>query len=668
MRVLNMLFACCLTLALGIPAIAAEVYRGPYLQQASSDDVVVVWRTDGEIEPVLRYGASPEALDQSVAGDAITLRTSADVDAPEGTPQLFHATEQDLEEADEGKYISTIPGTWQYEASVTGLKPGTTYYYAVYNGDTQIAGGDQDHFFKTYQPEGTAADLRVWVVGDSGTGGNDQAMVHDAMQEFTTKTDRPLDLYLHVGDMAYGDGTDEEFQKNFFAPYQETLRNTVCWPTMGNHEGHTSRGTTGVGPYYDAYVVPVKGEVGGAPSGTEAYYSFDIADVHFVCLDSHDLDRSPDAPMAQWLRADLEQADAKWLVAFWHHPPYTKGSHDSDVEGQLIEMRENFMPTLEAGGVDLVLAGHSHIYERSMLIDGAYATPTTADGVILDDGDGRVGGDGAYTKSEGLNPHEGTVAMVAGHGGAGTSRRGTMPVMREILLEYGSVLLDFQGDTLTGTMVDKHGKRRDVFSMIKRGTVPAREPIVDPWQPKHDLSQISRFRLHFESEEQGATPEGWTIVSGADTGKAGVDSRDLIVTAADTNVVGVYEELTVREFEYEALFELPEDGGTAAGVVFGYTDPQNYWALLVDADNDEMTVVQVKNGDALLLETVEVDVEQDKLLKLEMAGGGRRLEVEFRNEDVIRTLLPEEVPEGSLGFIVEAGSTGSFLRFDIERD
>src|SRR5688572_22310185 len=62
------------------------------------------------------------------------------------------------------------------------------------------------------------------------------------------------------------------------------------------------------------------------------------------------------------------------------------------------------MPILEEAGVDLTLTGHSHIYERSMLIDGAYSTPTTARGVVLDDGDGNPAGDGAYLKGAGLQP------------------------------------------------------------------------------------------------------------------------------------------------------------------------------------------------------------------------------------------------------------------------
>ena len=186
--------------------------------------------------------------------------------------------------------------------------------------------------------------------------------------------------------------------------------------------------------------------------------------------------------MAEWLREDLHQTDSDWLIAFWHHPPYTKGSHDSDVEGQLIEMRQEIVPILEARGVDVVLTGHSHIYERSMLMDGAYATPTVAEGVILDDGDGNPTGDGAYRKSAGLNPHEGTIQIVAGHGGAGVSRKGTMPVMREIVVENGSVILDLDGDTLVGHMINRKGVIRDVFSIVKKGKVQVKR-IENPWQP-----------------------------------------------------------------------------------------------------------------------------------------------------------------------------------------
>ena len=298
------------------------------------------------------------------------------------------------------------------------------------------------------------------------------------IRDRTYTTDSPIDFYLHVGDMAYGKGTDQQFQERFFEPYQKTLQEKVCWASMGNHEGFNSSGKTGVGPFYDAYVCPTKAEAGGIPSGTETFYSFDYGNIHIICLNSHDIDRRPQGAMAKWLVRDLAQTKAKWIVGFWHHPPYTKGTHDSDRERQLVEMREYIMPILEDGGVDLVLSGHSHIYERSMLIDRAYHTPTTARGVVFDDGDGNPSGDGPYRKSGRVTPHNGTVAIVTGHGGAlGRNSKGVIPLMRSIVLDHGSTMLDIKGDTLTGVMLDLRGRERDRFQILKRGKVE--QSIVD---------------------------------------------------------------------------------------------------------------------------------------------------------------------------------------------
>src|SRR5262249_55001162 len=167
-----------------------------------------------------------------------------------------------------------------------------------------------------------------------------------------------------------------------------------------------------------------------------------------------------------WLHLDLERTKADWIFAYFHHPPYTKGTHDSDREKQLIEMRKHIMPILESGGVDVVLAGHSHIYERSMLMDGAYDTPTVAEGVILDDGEGDPRTGEPYKKSVGNQPNGGTIQVVAGNGGTVVGRKGTMPVMRKIVVEHGSVIIDIDGDTLRGTMINKFGEVKDVFELV----------------------------------------------------------------------------------------------------------------------------------------------------------------------------------------------------------
>ena len=442
----------------------SEFVRQPYVQLATDSSISIVWRTDKTMKPIVRWGASPEELTGFVPDAQIVTREHP---SKGGSNPLFKDAPAE---------------TRQFEASITGLKPQTTYYYAIFDGEKRITPADASYRFKTHPVPGTETPVHFWVVGDSGTGSKDQAAVHTAMVNHVKKIGSPLDLYLHVGDMAYTHGTNQQFSDKFFKMYEPTLRHTVCWASMGNHEGHTSKGATGIGPFYDAYICPTKGEAGGLPSGKEAFYSFDFGKVHFICLDSHDLDRRPTGEMAQWLKADLEKTKADFLVAFFHHPPYTKGSHDSDREHQLIEMREHIMPILESGGVDLVFTGHSHIYERSMLHDGAYATPSVAEGVILDDGDGDPKGDGAYRKSAGLQPRNGTVSVVTGHGGTRNRRSGSHPLMKRILVEHGSCLITIKGDTILGEMLNSKGEIRDTFAIKKSGTVE-HTPIANPWQP-----------------------------------------------------------------------------------------------------------------------------------------------------------------------------------------
>jgi hypothetical protein len=351
---------------------------------------------------------------------------------------------------------------------------------------------------------------------------------------------------------------------------------------MGNHEGATSKGNTGIGPYYDAYVVPARGESGGVPSGTEAYYSFDYARVHFICLDSHDLDRKPTGAMAQWLRLDLERTKADWIIAFFHHPPYSKGSHDSDREKQLVEMRTHIMPILDSGGADVVLTGHSHIYERSMLMDGAYATPTIAENVILDDGDGDPNGDGPYQKSSGIHPNQGGIQVVAGHGGTRVSRKGTMPVMRKIIVEHGSVIVDIDGDTLTGTMLNKFCEVRDTFSLVKRGRITPRR-ILNPWQPPdwkpprspgdddvsaeppEDYITVIPRNAEWYYLNEDPDSQSWTQLdfdaSDWKVGQAGFGYADDDDRTVLTNMLGNYARIYIRrEFEVEHADYVAEIG------------------------------------------------------------------------------------------------------------
>jgi hypothetical protein len=223
-----------------------------------------------------------------------------------------------------------------------------------------------------------------------------------------------------LGDNAYCCGADNEYQSYVFEVYPELLRQVVVWPTVGNHDTSQSPVLSDDFPYYRIFTMPTNAEAGGVASGSEHYYSYDHANIHFICLDSMAaVLRQPNSAMLQWLRADLANNTRDWVIAYWHHPPYTKGTHDSDYEGDLIEMRQNVLPILEDYGVDLVLCGHSHVYERSYLIDGHYGSSSTFSAAnVIAGGDGRGNGTGAYVKpAGGLGEHRGTVYVVDGSSG-----------------------------------------------------------------------------------------------------------------------------------------------------------------------------------------------------------------------------------------------------------
>lgn len=431
-----------------VPALAQaqQIVRGPYLQQGTPTSIVVRWRTDVPTDTAVRYGTTPGKL---------------------------------------GHEAKTKWKTTEHIMILEGLAPSTKYHYAIGNSEKTLLGDASTHFTTSPQP-GSRQPIRTWVIGDAGTAsakGNEglQAKVRDAYYQHTGN--RPTDLWLMLGDNAYGNGTDAEHQVAVFDIYSELLRKSVVWPTLGNHDAGSATSVTQSGVYYDIFTLPTLGQAGGLMSGTEAYYSFDYGNIHYICLDSEGSDRAVGGAMLTWLKHDLASTRQDWIIAYWHHPPYTKGSHDSNTEAKLVEMRTNAVPILEAGGVDLVLTGHSHSYERSFLLNGHYGKQDTLTAKMkLDAGDGRIDGKGSYRKAT-LGPamHEGAVYVVAGSSGKvslqneKSAARGFLdhPAMLVSLARLGSLVLDVDGNRLDATFLSETGERLDYFSIVKGKTPPA---------------------------------------------------------------------------------------------------------------------------------------------------------------------------------------------------
>ncbi len=431
---LNLLFLCFVLLLAGChsdndPVEPLELTRGPYLQIATPTSIIIKWRSSIPTYSVVYYGSSIHNLSSRVRSPSPTI---------------------------------------DHEILLENLQPDTRYYYHVDNIDRQPATGNVDFSFVTSPSQGTNKPTRIWVLGDSGTANSNAAAVRDAYKTFTGT--REAELMLMLGDNAYRSGTDEEYQLAVFDMYPSILRKIPIWPTFGNHEGHSSNSKDETGPYYDIFTLPTNGEAGGVSSNTEAYYSFDFANIHFISLNSHDIDKSPTGQMLTWLKNDLETTNQVWRIAYWHHPPYSKGTHNSDTVAAMIKMRENVLSILETYGVDLVFSGHSHVYERSFLLDSHYGGSTTLSAImILDNGDGQISGDGAYTKPgiEGT-PHEGTVYTVMGSSGKSAAFRYPFhPTMYSSIESLGSLVLDISNYQLDMKFIDEKGATRDFFTIHK---------------------------------------------------------------------------------------------------------------------------------------------------------------------------------------------------------
>ena len=445
------------------------------------------------------------------------------------------------------QFTDEAAATTEHIVQLTGLAPSTRYYYSVGSAADTLAGGDAEHTFRTSPTPGTATATRIWVLGDCGRANANQAAVRDAYYTWTGA--RTPDLCLMLGDNAYNSGTDAEYQAAVFNMYAAFLRKMPLWSCLGNHDANNgSTDPLANFPYFDMFTFPSNGECGGVSSGTERYFSFDHGNIHFIVLDSQTSSRATDGPMATWLRADLASTTKTWLIALFHHPPYSKGSHNSDTSSQLTQMRTNFCPILEAGGVDLVLSGHSHSYERTFFIDGHYGLSTTFTAALKKQpGDGRPAGDGAYRKPLiGPRDHFGAVYTLAGSAGSADGGPLNHPAMYVSYNTLGSFNIDIDGPRLDATYIESDGEITDTFTIVKSGAADSDgDGIPDAYEIAHGLNRHDAADAGLDSDGDGYTNLAeWVLGLLADR----PDRYAWSVTRTDPNVTVMCPTLTGRTY------------------------------------------------------------------------------------------------------------------------
>ncbi len=394
----NIILLTNIILLFGTSFLFSGVTRKPYLQVLTPSSVSIRWQTDIYSVGKVYYGVSVDSL-------------------------FLEKLES------ENKKV-------EHEVLLSGLMPNTKYYYSVEGN----SGGNSNQFFITAPEVGSKDSVRIWVIADFGQ----KSSKDNKRREETVAVWKEFnngyhaDFVLSLGDQTEDD-TRFQLQHNFFSQLEEVFQVSPFYTAEGNHDNHDD-----VEIYYRTFTLPKDGECGGEASCTEDYYSFNYANIHVVVL-STEIKDFGGGKQAEWLKNDLEKNNQDWLIACVHRPMHSGGHHKSNTDPSAIKEKKYWLPILEDYGVDLVLQGHNHIYERSYLVDNITgSTDDITKENKIDTTLGRIDVDGAYQKIKG-KLHQGTIFIevaAGGHANDNFVHYPIFPVYYHSVDDEGSLVID----------------------------------------------------------------------------------------------------------------------------------------------------------------------------------------------------------------------------------
>jgi len=324
--------------------------------------------------------------------------------------------------------------TFLYRASLTGLKFDSEYSYRVSLNEQTITEG-------SFSTRSKKQQTKFAVFGDCGAGTPQQAEI--AYQVFQQKPQ----FVLVTGDNVYRSGLESEYRKNFFPYYSSKeaspltgaplMQSVPFYMLLGNHDVFGSdfdKTPDGLAYFYyndlplngpsTELTVTVEGSEGkvkafksnsGSRFPKMSNFSFDQGNVHIVCLDANPYTNPLDPTLVQWLSEDLRNSKADWKIVSYHHPGFNSSKAHYDYQ----QMRL-LSPVLEQLGVDLVLTGHVHNYQRTLPLTFDPQKNSTGTQYLISN-EGRV--DGKFMldeKFDGITntKPKGIIYIVTGAGGA----------------------------------------------------------------------------------------------------------------------------------------------------------------------------------------------------------------------------------------------------------
>jgi len=240
----------------------------------------------------------------------------------------------------DGNVVSGRPVTWTTDngaasvnalGRVTGNTPGGTTVTATSEGKSGTAA-------VTVIPRPPPGSTNVLVgAGDIANGGS-------GAEATAALLDHIDGAVFTVGDHAYPDGREADFSQRYEPTWGRHKARTR--PSPGNHDYHTS-GAAGYYAYFG----------GNAGPAGQGYYSYDLGDWHIISLNSN-IDMGAGSPQEQWLRADLAANSKDCILAHWHHPRFSSGTHGSSTATQPLYQ------ALYEAGAEIIVTGHDHNYQR----------------------------------------------------------------------------------------------------------------------------------------------------------------------------------------------------------------------------------------------------------------------------------------------------------------
>jgi hypothetical protein len=280
-----------------------RVIRGPLVQRVTGDSAIISFQTDLPVTAAVEYGPT----------------------------------------AERGHQVRSCGGglAVHHEIALTGLEPGKAVHYRV------IAGTEVGPSLAFATAPRAGDPVRFVVYGDVRGGHTVHGKIAQAVL-----TEAP-DFVLTTGDLVLR-GSDLGDWQRFFAVAGELLARVPVYPAAGNHDiGLAGDEERRMGELFTLWPLPP-----GRPSWAH-WYSFDVADIHLVMLDSNAYDQPA---QLDWLKADLAAArkkGARWIFAAVHDGAYSRGSHG----GNKLAAQE-YAPVLARHGVAVLFSGHDHIYNR----------------------------------------------------------------------------------------------------------------------------------------------------------------------------------------------------------------------------------------------------------------------------------------------------------------